>query len=452
MKRSSIDALAHLAPGGSQPAQPEARPSQPPAGVSRLVGRVRQLHRIWRSEGGHGVSRRARAAVADLLAPTGERMPVAAADVIAADLTQAFRPAPRRREAGAPWVINWVAGPTGAGSGGHTTIYRIANYLQERGFINRVYFYDVHNVDLDAYAAVLRNSYGFKGEIFNVRNGMADADAVFATSWPTAYAVFNSRCAGKRFYFVQDYEPDFYPAGSLSELARNTYQMGFHGITAGPWLAERLELEFGMQADHFDFGCDAEQYAILPGGVRDGISFYARPEVQRRGFELGIMALERFSKRRPDLKIHLYGQSIERLPFAFVNHGRVNPAALNAVYNRCFAGLSLSLTNTSLVPHEMLAAGCIPVVNDARYNRLVLDNPFVRYASTAPAALSDALEAVAGMPDFAACAAAAARSVQGLHWDKGGEVVERILLEQFAAKAGSAAGHSALHAQQETFT
>ena len=80
---------------------------------------------------------------------------------------------------------------------------------------------------------------------------MADAHAVVATGWPSAYAVYNARCAGKRFYFVQDYEPYFEPVGANSVLAENTYRMGFHAITAGQWLAEKLSREFGMKADYF---------------------------------------------------------------------------------------------------------------------------------------------------------------------------------------------------------
>ncbi len=78
----------------------------------------------------------------------------------------------------------------------------------------------------------------------------------------------------------------------------------------------------------------------------------------------------------------------------YIDHGLCTPDELNAIYNRCFAGLSLSLTNVSLVPHEMLSAGCIPVVNDAQHNRVVLDNDHVVYAPPSPAALAAALSDV----------------------------------------------------------
>jgi hypothetical protein len=42
----------------------------------------------------------------------------------------------------------------------------------------------------------------------------------------------------------------------------------------------------------------------------------------------------------------------------------------------------------------MLAAGCIPIVNDAEHNRVVLDYPHVRYTPATPHALAAALEVV----------------------------------------------------------
>jgi hypothetical protein len=105
----------------------------------------------------------------------------------------------------------------------------------------------------------------------------------------------------------------------------------------------------------------------------------------------------------------------------------LRPSELNEIYNRCFAGLSLSMTNVSLVPHEMLSAGCIPVVNDAPQNRMVLDNAHVRYAAPEPHALAAALHGVFTMPNFEQLAAAAAASVQLMTWESAGERFETCL-------------------------
>jgi hypothetical protein len=111
----------------------------------------------------------------------------------------------------------------------------------------------------------------------------------------------------------------------------------------------------------------------------------------------------------------------------------VTPARLNEIYNLCFAGLSLSLTNVSLVPYEMLASGCIPVVNDAVHNRMVLDNPHIRYAPLTPHSLAAALEAVVTMPDFEEVSKLAAESVASASWDDAGAAVDSALRKALAA-------------------
>ena len=414
----------------------------------QLGRRYRQGRAILMAEGIRGITRRARSAGARWLQPKDPIFEVNRADVVAADISRPFKPTIPPAVAGQPISVNWVVVPPSRGSGGHTTEFRIINYLQARGFDNRVYFYDVYGGDHAYYENIVRSYYKFHGTVARLDQGMADAHAVMATAWATAYPVFNARCSGKRFYFVQDFEPYFYPAGSLSFLAENTYRMGFHAITAGGWLALKLKEEYGMDADGFPFGCDTKWYKILSGAKRSGVVFYARPEAPRRAFELGIMALEVFAKRRPSTPIHFYGSRMGPLPFPIIDHGHVPPDQLNRIYNECYAGLSLSLTNVSLVPHEMLAAGCIPVVNEGIQNRIVLDNPFVRYAPLDPHALASALDDVVTTPDFDVLAGAAAESVGPCSWDDAGATVERVLRRTLSADAAvlSAAGMTTVSA------
>ena len=401
--------------------------------LSQLGRRSRQLRQIWLLEGPRGISNRIRKVAAEVIRPKETVLPVRPVDVMAADLTrQPLTAAPKARRGQQSTTVNWVVAPAGAGSGGHTTMYRIVNYLQEHGYKNRIYFYDVYGADHQYYESIVRRYYGFQGPVASVDEPMAEADAVVATCWASAYPVFNAQCSGKRFYFVQDFEPSFYPVSAASVLAENTYRMGFHAITAGRWLTEKLREEFGMNADYFEFGCDTARYHRLPGGPRSGIAFYTRPGAPRRGSEIGLMALDIFAKRRPDIELHLYGEKMGRLPFNFIDHGTVTPDQLNAIYNRCFAGLNLSLTNVSLVPHEMLAAGCIPVVNDAVHNRIVLDNPYVRYAPPNPHALASELEALVDMPDFDSLSRAAAESVRTVTWDNAGAKVDAIFRRSLA--------------------
>lgn len=396
--------------------------------------RGRQLGQIMLHDGLGTLVARARSKLSDWIKPKGFTWHVFPQDVLNADFTRPAEFSVPAVEEGVPITINWIVGPAGPGSGGHTTIFRMVNYLQTIGYENRVYFYDPYGGDQKYYEMIARSSYGVTCRIEKFGAHMPDAHAVVATHWPSAYAMFNVQTAGKRFYFVQDYEPSFYPVGTNSALAESTYRMGFHGLTAGRWLTEKLVAEFGMQSDWFPFGCDTSRYRFNSSSKRNGVAFYARAGTPRRAVELGMLALELFAKRRPDIDLHLFGEDLGKLPFKYMNHGLVSPDKLGEIYNQCFAGLSLSLTNVSLVPHEMLACGCIPVVNDADHNRIVLDNPHVRYAQISPNALADALHAIATMPDFESASKQAAESIRSVSWDKAGAAIDIALRRALAAK------------------
>jgi len=152
------------------------------------------------------------------------------------------------------------------------------------------------------------------------------------------------------------------------------------------------------------------------------------------------MALQLFAEHHPNITIHFYGRRIGKLPFRFKDHGLLRPNELNDIYNRCFAGLSLSMTNVSLVPHEMLSAGCIPVVNDAEHNRLVLANPFVRYAAPTPHALADALAGIVATRDFATLAAAASASMSTTLWEDAGRIVEQCIRRALPDRSNNSSG------------
>lgn len=388
----------------------------------------RQFRTVWKQKGHAAVSRRARSALAQWISPAAEPLPFGWSDILAADLRNE-RPVPELEAApGENLRLSWVMFPPRAGSGGHTTLFRMINYLEQQGYRNTVYFHDGLGGDHLHYSNIVRTYFHFAGRIRSIRDGFEDAHALIATSWPTAYSVFTADCAGKRFYFVQDFEPDFYPAGAERILAENTYRMDFHAITAGRWLTEKLRRDYDMRSDSFDFGCDTARYRSTNNAKRSGVAFYGRADTARRGYELGVLVLDLIARQRPDLDLHIYGSTSARpLPFRHIQHGVVSPERLNAIYNQCFAGLSLSFTNVSLVPYEMLASGCIPVVNDARHNRVVLDNPFIRYAEATPHALADAILGLASRTDFAAHSDAAARSVAVASWDDAGAALDGIL-------------------------
>lgn len=61
-------------------------------------------------------------------------------------------------------------------------------------------------------------------------------DALIATDRYTCYAVNAMEQFRRKFYFVRDYEPLFYPAGTEALLTEATYSFDFDCLCAGEWL------------------------------------------------------------------------------------------------------------------------------------------------------------------------------------------------------------------------
>lgn len=410
--------------------------------------RARQAVRLLRSEGLDSVVSRLRTRVARRLEPPNRRLPVSRAEFDAAARAAAqgwVLPGPAPSIVGEPPTIAWLCTPPPAGSGGHTTIFRMVTALERAGHRCVVYVHDEHGWSIDQHVRTIRRWWPWMpAEVRSAAAGISDAHAIFATSWETAWTLLTVPAAGVRCYFVQDFEPSFYPAGSEYLLAEATYSFPYEMVTAGPWLAQMLAARFGASTRHFDFGTDATEYRLATTGQnRDRICYYCRPETPRRAHELAVVALQMFADQHPEVEIHCFGQAAVDLPFRAVNRGLLSPAELNELYNSCVAGLVLSATNASLVPHEMLAAGCIPVVNDAEHNRLVLDNDHIAYCPPVPHAIATRLAALVDRDrnDVEQRARQAAGSVGHSGWSRGeDQVVDAVaaIVEQHSPSGKAA--------------
>jgi len=398
--------------------------------LRRVGRRSRQARRLLHEEGPGGLAQRVARRMVDRLAwDVHGPWPVRKEDLLAVDLTRPRAFPWRRVRAGTPLWINVIVTPPAAGSGGHTTVFRLVSHLEKAGHRVRLYLDDVHGNDATWYAPLIARWWPeLRATVHDARTGLGDADAVVATAWPTAYRAYLDPCAGKRFYLVQDYEPWFHAPGAMAAFAEATYRMGFHPITAGRWLADTLTTSFGVTADWFEFGAD-DRYRLTADaatGRRSGVVFHTRHDTPRRAFELGMLALEVFAHLHPAVPIVLYGGHVPGAPFPHQALGVLTPDDLAALYRRSQAGLSLSFTNASLVPHEMLASGCLPVVNDAAHNRAVLANGHVRYAAPDPHSLARALSEVVDDPEAAEHSRTAAASVADRRWGEAGETVRQV--------------------------
>ena len=298
--------------------------------------------------------------------------------------------------------VNWVIPTLGEG-GGHRTIFRFIEHLAERGYRQRIYEMPVGGPPRSGHElrSLIRQYYGLSmADAYSEFEDMAPSDVTFATSWHTAYPVAKFAETRKKLYFVQDFEPFFAPVGTESVLAENTYRFGFHGITAGRWLCEKLTGDFAMECDYFNLAVDWQTYFPKTVAERKKIVFYARPATPRRGFELGVGALEIFHSRNPGYEIVFVGGDLaeENFGFPMTNVGYVNEQELNELYNVSAAALVVSLTNCSLLPLEIMATGCPVVTTLGDNNELVLPPDSAILAVPSPHHLAEALEDAAVNP------------------------------------------------------
>jgi len=404
-----------------------------------MSAKLEKLKGTYREEGPRGVARRLRDKSAEIfyphLGPKYMRFKYKPgtpliADVLKADPdAQTLTPAAARKP-GQKLNIAWVIPPVGPGGGGHTTISRVAKQLIADGHHVTFTIYDNASRQLNSEAVTgLKEHYGLDVDMLEL-DELSTADAVIATSWETAYAVNNvgvdpeTGTGPHKFYFVQDFEPSFYGIGTEYVLAEQTYRFGFYGVTAGPWLTMRVN-EYGMQAEPFQFGVDLDIYRLDPANAparKKQVIFYARPLTERRGFELGLMALTLFHEAHPEYEIITFGQDLSKfeLPFPARNLGIITEHQLAELYQESVACLLLSLTNVSLLPLELLAAGCVPVMNDGENNRMVLgETPGILYSGVMPTSLARKLIEAVENPDIAGNALAISQAVENRSWETG---------------------------------
>ncbi len=69
-----------------------------------------------------------------------------------------------------------------------------------------------------------------------------------------------------RLYFIQDYEPYFYPHGPEYALAEDSYRFGFRCIALGNMVATALRTEVCIDPEVTPFGCDTDVYRLCQRG------------------------------------------------------------------------------------------------------------------------------------------------------------------------------------------
>lgn len=334
------------------------------------------------------------------------------------------------------------------GSGGHSTIFTLIQQLERYGHRCSIWLHDpqgMHRRQTDAQvrADIARHFRDLDASVHVGFGAWSGANVVLATGWDTVYAALRLPRTGARAYLVQDHEPEFFATSAERLWAERTYSYGLHPICASRWLAQLITSEHGGDATWFDLGVDHGVYRPHPEIERrtDTIALYGRTVTARRAGPLATMALTELLRRREDVRVVTFGWAgALPLPFAHQHAGVLRPDDLSRLYAESTVGLTLSLTNYSLVPQEMLACG-LPCVDLAGFSSEVAyggEAPMDLVPPTVPD-LADALGRL--LDDRAHWQA---RSEQGLTfvaqhtWEKAARRVEEGLRAASAAVAEAA--------------
>jgi O-antigen biosynthesis protein len=271
------------------------------------------------------------------------------------------------------WV--WATPIFGKGSGGHHDIFMLSDTASEMGISQKIGLtHGDTKLDINHFRDVIRKDYGYSNLALSDLSDSKGVlnDLVVATGWQT-FAPAMQVPARKYAYLVQDYEPWFNPAGIQSHLAEQTYRFGVPCLTAGPWLSSLMNTKYGARAEYFDLGYDPDVYTNTETFERNAIVVYFRPGTLRRASEFALEVLRTAENLLADFEIHFVGGLPNELPKGDVKvHGSLDHSELGALYQKAAVTFVLSMTNTSLVPVEALAAGSSVLTNSGPINEMNL--------------------------------------------------------------------------------
>lgn len=330
--------------------------------------------------------------------------------------------------------IHWVIPDFAPGGGGHMTIFRMASHLERAGHKQTIWINNpsINRSEQEAADNILKHFQQFTGDVrfLDERFDEAKGDAIIASDCWTVWPVLSAANFKRRFYFVQDFEPSFFPMGSQYLAAEQTYHQDLDCICASPWLAKLMTEKYDRWARPFWLAADTELYHP-PKQKQENkvprIAFYARHFTARRAVELGFLALEVLARRGLEFKVDFFGAPVEfaDAPFPFKDHGVASPEELADLFRGADIGVVFSATNYSLVPQEMMACGLPIVEMQGESTECIFPEGTVSLAAPHPDAIADSIAALmADKSKRQEQSAAAIDWVKSFSWPESAGLVE----------------------------
>ena len=294
-----------------------------------------------------------------------------------------------------------VIPPFSRGSGGHGSIFQIVRGLERMGHTCSIWMHDPLGRHWERPAVLRRRIVDeflpIEAPVFKGFDDWFGADVVVATGWETAFPTVLLPDCHARAYLIHDHEPEFFAMSAEHVWAEQTYGLDLYPISGSTWLRDLVRDRYGREGSWFRFGVDHGVYR--PREVsrrRDTVMFYGRHVTPRRAVPLAMLALDELHRRRPDVRIVLFGDTEPpetSFPYEFL--GVVSPEVLAWRYSEATVGICLSLTNYSLIPQEMMACGlpCVDLAGRSPEAVFGSDGP-VELAAADPLAIASAAEAL----------------------------------------------------------
>ena len=333
--------------------------------------------------------------------------------------------------------LTWLIPDFGIGSGSHTTIFRTIMWLEKFGHLSKIFICGSSQHGSAQKAKKVINSHFFTLDstvevLIDPSQLDNTLDPIISTSYETCYFSRGIDSSAKRFYFVQDYEPEFMPIGSYYYLAKETYSFGFSCITAGEWLASKIMSEGANVAGFFELAVDKDVFFPAKNNRKNNIpqiAVYCRSATPRRMTEIVIYGLNLLKLKGYEFKVCFFGD--KKLPvsasFEYEIVGVLSPLYLARLYRSCDFGCVFSGTNYSLVPVEMMACG-IPVLEfDGQNTRQTYPDGSVIFAEPKPQAIANSLESLLLAYPNHEQRKAALNYVEELSWEDSVRKIESII-------------------------
>jgi GT2 family glycosyltransferase/predicted SAM-dependent methyltransferase/glycosyltransferase involved in cell wall biosynthesis len=273
--------------------------------------------------------------------------------------------------------------------GGINTALRIANKLaRDHGVENR--FVVIGNGPegffrsalAAAFPALAASPIVFTDGSYTSVEAAPPADVSIATLWTTAYAVAMFSGTKRKFYLVQDFEPMFYPAGTLYALAEQSYELGLYALGNTDNMLGLYRDTYGGKGMSFMPAVDPTVFHARTRpdpspGAPITVFVYARPGHWRNCWELASPALDEVKRRLGDrVRILTAGSwavpEPEGLP-PMRHLGLLDYRATGELYRHCDIGLSLTVSkHPSYLPLELMACGAAVVAFDNSWGHWLL--------------------------------------------------------------------------------